>query len=52
MSAMLPAMNRENFRLLLVVLVFFTLLMVLLVNRPMAPGSIGDPFAGPAPSDK
>jgi hypothetical protein len=31
---MLPAMNRENFRLLLLVMAFFTLLMVLLADRP------------------
>jgi hypothetical protein len=49
---MLSAMNRENFRLLLAVMAFFTLLMVLLADRPNTSVGFGSPFAGPAPAER
>jgi hypothetical protein len=46
------AMNRDNFRLLLAVMAFLTLLMVLLSKRSNDFGGYLDPFPSPPPTGK
>jgi hypothetical protein len=45
-------MDRQNFRLMIVMLLFLLLLMLLLVNPYIDSGAFLNPFAGPVPAEK
>lgn len=45
-------MDRQNFRLMIVIMLFLLLLMLLLINPFTDSGAFLNPFAGPVPADK
>jgi hypothetical protein len=45
-------MDRQNFKLTIVIMLFLLLLMLLLVNPFTDSGAFLNPFAGPVPTEK